>query len=587
MNFRKVTRRARPRRARNRAGWVLLFTLMSLGVLGTIIGALLGNSVFQRRQADRYQLYTEEFAIAEYQVNKTFGEVSYALKKAGGGTPLSVINSICPATVPNYKVQDFSVQLLSDSTAPVTSGYWAGYTLRQLLCRVSVSVKRTDARGAMYEHPGVALQQDMVITYVPLYVFGIFSSVDLEIHPGENFTETGRVHSNRDLYYGSDNKNMDIQNYVTAAGHLNYGRHPNSGKGLGQGRNRFWDGKQFVDSNQDGVNVDYKYDRNGKTWVSEATDLWKGYVRDHDMGVSPLNMPWPDSVPSSTFIQPKSSSDFGPLLTEKMVYKAGLIITRQNGVTSAMRADGTPVSLSYRSGGRTLHVDSTGSFYNEREATNINVLNLDLGSMQEAGICPPNGIIYVQFLNADGSVCSNGAVRILNGAELPGDHSLGFTLATPNALYVQGNYNTENETDSMLACDAINILSPGWKDSENTESNRKNDKVPNASGDVTLNAVLAGGNVPTQVDAKGNKHYSGGVENFFRYLEKWNGSVTHTFKGSVLLMFNSVLSKGTWDSQKYSAPKRVWSWNPRLATHGPPGAPVTYDTRRMNWSIRY
>jgi hypothetical protein len=583
----------RAKAARNRAriaGYAMVAVVGIIGVLGIIIGGLINSAVTQRKLSDRYQLYQQEMSIAEFQLNKTFAEISYALKKAGSINPQTVVDQVAYARVPNYTVMDFQKQLLSDSTGVIPAGEtWQGYNLRKLVYRVGVKVRRTDAFGSRYPHPGVGLQQDMEVLYVPLYAFGIFSNVDLEVHPGQNFLETGRIHSNRRLYFGADGANMDIQNYVTSAEHFQYGRDPNSpqyrsnpnGKGLGQGRNRFWDGSAYVDNRQNGVNVDWMYNMNGDTWPEIAQRLWNGYVRDVDLGVAPMNLPWPEVVPTSELIQPANASDFGPLLSQKLVYKAGLLITRENGQTVATKPDGTVVPLTYRSGNQTLSIVSTGSFYNEREQAMVNTLNIDMARLNAAGIAPPNGIVYVQ--NKD----TGGAVRLLNASDLPGDQALGFTVATPGAIYLQGDYNTVNQTLSMVAADAINILSSGWNDTDNNNSTKRNaNNYPNASGPVTTNAVMVAGNVPTQVDPQRNPHYSGGVENFFRYMERWGGQRTHTFAGSIVLLFNSVLSTGTWDRQNYTPPARVWAWDQRLRLNGPPGAPITFVTNRTNWKLR-
>lgn len=572
-------------------GYALLAAVGVVVVIALIAGGLLSNAVSQRRMSDRYQLYTEEFSIAEFQLNKAFGEINYALKKAGVTGPDDAKAAVVAAQVPNYELvpgkdpskdPGFLITTLFDHTGVVPAGQeWAGYTLRQVSYRVSARVRRNDARGKMYKHPGVSLQQDITITYVPLYVFGIFSAVDLELHPGADFVEAGRIHSNKMLYFGADGKNMDLNNYVTCASHIQYGRDPASGKTLGQGTNRFWNGSMsgsnpvMVSDNQGGVNVDWKYNQSGVKWRDKATQLWGDKVRDQDMGVSPMNLPWPETIPSSTLIQPAVGTDSGPLLQQKFCYKAGLLITRSGGVNTAkLMPGGASVALDYKVGNTTKHIDSTSTFYNERDAITVNVLNLDMANMKEAGIAPLNGIIYVE--NKD----TNGAVRLINCAEIPGTSSIGLSITTCNPLYVQGNFNTVNEKDALLACDAINILSDGWVDANNNTADKRK-TAPGASASVETRAVIGAGNVGTK-----NNQYSGGVENFFRYMEDWSGK-THTFKGSILMLFNSVKATGLWANQKYGAPTRAWAWKSSLKDHGPPGVPITFDTQRTNWTIDY
>lgn len=574
-------------------GSALLATVALTAVVVIIAMAVLRGAVVQRRLSDRYQLYADELAMAELQVTKALGQISYALQKGGATDPEAVVNLVGPASVDGYEVTSFSVALLSDVTAPVPPGeQFEGYTLRQLRYRVASQVRRTDERAAGYEHPGVAVQQELTVYYVPLSIFGIFSDPVLELHPGADFVENGWVHSNRNFYYGSDGKKFEVRNRVTVAGELVYGRHPSApqhddgGKTKGldpNGQDRFWDGEKLVlAKDAQGKRIDSHYQNGAEDFASKAMDLWNGFVRDRSLGVGRLEMPWPsrvgeEEISASEYIQPQHPDDIGALREHKFAYKAGLFITRENGQVIATRPDGSQVPLTYKVGNETRSVVSSGGFYNEREGENVQTLDIDLGRMREAGIAPANGMVFIENRDA------RGAVRVVNAANLPGDPNVGFSIATPNALYVKGDYNTVNETVSMLAADAIYILSEDWKDSDNTQAKRSNG-APEAKKSVTTNAVIGAGNVPTQVDGSGRKQYSGGVENFFRYMENWSGK-THTFKGSILQMFHSRRTTGFWSKQKYNPPNRNWSWNSELATRVPPGAPVTFKTRRSNWSL--
>src|SRR5208283_225228 len=111
------------------------------------------------------------------------------------------------------------------------------------------------------------------------------------------------------------------------------------------------------------------------------------------------------------------------------------------------------------------------------------------------------------------------------GANLPS----GFTVGTPNPLYVWGNYNcpnaaylnTTNTTTcypASLASDALTILSPAWQDSKSANPLPSS---PNASSD-TVNAAILTGNVPST--GSGATQFSGGVMNLPRLLEAWSSS---------------------------------------------------------------
>ena len=73
---------------------------------------------------------------------------------------------------------------------------------------------------------------------------------------------------------------------------------------------------------------------------------------------------------------------------------------------------------------------------------------------------------------------------------------------------------------AAIIADAVNVLSNSWLDS-------KSGTAPNASP-TTVNAGFISGNVPT-----GGGYYSGGVENFPRFLEDWSNKV-FTYYGSMI-----------------------------------------------------
>jgi hypothetical protein len=154
------------------------------------------------------------------------------------------------------------------------------------------------------------------------------------------------------------------------------------------------------------------------------------------------------------------------------------------------------------------------------------------------------------------------AVRIINGQQLPS--SFGLTIATPQPLYVLGNYNVQTNGGSpvlgttntastypaALMGDAITILSGNWRDSVDNEN-----PTPNAT---TINAATLEGIVPSDPTINGS--YSGGVENFLRLLENWAG-VTLTYNGSIAVMFDSQYATNHWGGSYYGVPARNWNFD--------------------------
>jgi len=183
------------------------------------------------------------------------------------------------------------------------------------------------------------------------------------------------------------------------------------------------------------------------------------------------------------------------------------------------------------------------------------------------------------------------AVRMVNGAQLP---SSGLTIATPMPIYVYGNYNsqisptqvssgtaTANTYPAALMGDAITVLSGSWSDSNNSGTALAS-RTPSP---VTVNAACLEGIVQSVPAIAGN--YSGGVENFLRFLENWNRTST-TYNGSIVVMFPSIYATNYWiaPGTYYSAPTRNWGFDYNFTQPDklPPLTPALKDTIRVSWA---
>jgi len=155
------------------------------------------------------------------------------------------------------------------------------------------------------------------------------------------------------------------------------------------------------------------------------------------------------------------------------------------------------------------------------------------------------------------------AVRLVNGIQLA--NAYGLTVATPMPIYVLGDFNkqtsptlvssgtnTANTYPAALMGDAITILSGNWSDSYDVSTSLGSRSIPIAT---TVNAACLEGIVQTT-----GPYYSGGVENFIRFLENWSG-VVNTYNGSIVVMFPSIYATNRWGSTGtyYNPPTRAWS----------------------------
>jgi hypothetical protein len=224
------------------------------------------------------------------------------------------------------------------------------------------------------------------------------------------------------------------------------------------------------------------------------------------------------------------------------------------------------------------------TFYDYRELKSVQALQIDVSAFDKwlTNTAPGGGnpwnlknttgstskghaIDSVYIFNNQGIFTNLSAVRLVNGQQLPS--SFGLTIATPQPLYVLGNYNVQTATSAAgasagttnttytypaaLMGDAITVLSGNWKDSVTSE-------LPHPTA-TTINAAILEGIVPTDPTISGD--YSGGVENFLRLLENWNGTFL-TWNGSIAVMFASQYATNRWSyGSYYTAATRGWAFD--------------------------
>jgi len=177
------------------------------------------------------------------------------------------------------------------------------------------------------------------------------------------------------------------------------------------------------------------------------------------------------------------------------------------------------------------------------------------------------------------------SVRLMNAAQLPANNGFGFSVATPNPLYVWGNYNIQNATGShagtnnayevpaALLSDALTILSPNWQDSDGyaTYSSSIN------ASTMTINAAIVTGTVPSKDTSSSTTTFSGGVHNLPRMLQDWTG-INLYLNTSIIRLWDSQMATNQWKYQGtyYNPPNRYFSFDQNFLNPAkiPPGIPV-------------
>jgi hypothetical protein len=458
--------------------------------------------------------------------------------------------------------------------------------------------------------------------------FAIFYIDPLEIHPGPAFTVTGWVHTNSDLYTGHDTLTFADKvtygsdwfvNFMTpqanpsivAPGDTTHPETPTAPHYAGN-----------LPPARDQALQPFGLDASALfnlTDLNPNNDSYRELIEPPTASPDPLaNQRYWDQ--SSVIIQ---VSDTAPLLTIGKPHLNGSGVP--DGTITAFSSSSTGNDLALYNMFNTANAITRGdSITDTRESATLNntrLVTVDLSKIVNpgSGNANPtyktsafNGIVYIydnsattHSLNADGSVNQNPAspvrrgIRLKNGSKIP---STGLTVVSSNPVYIQGDYNTgrdysgSNEPPSnnpisdptqpqvsgykrgpcSVLADAVNILSNAWVDSTTAI-------YPTASN-TTINAAIISGIVPTNAYGAGN--YSGGAENFPRFLENWDTKAL-TYYGSMVELYKSQQAIGEWAccSPVYSPPVRQWYFDNNFKTNPPPGTLMLYSYIKGKWSV--
>jgi hypothetical protein len=427
---------------------------------------------------------------------------------------------------------------------------------------------------------------------------------DLEIHPGPTFVVNGAVHTNGNLYTGHNT--LTLNGTTTYTGDWSVGFMPGDAQHNSDtpASPKWAAGRP---PSQDQAEVPYGVD---------APDYHK--LIEPSLNTGDSLYPFAFSTPST-----KATNGCGYTVAitiddsnnVKIYNSSGTDITNKNGnnadgQTAALMKSAVTTNVSVtdnRQGG------TTGN-------SSVRVATLDVGVIAAALKNPGNNYNKIDFSNpviyiADTSAAltnpaqpydpvtnpydtnAQRGIRLKNGATLPDQ---GLTVASSNPIYIQGDYNTGrtagNEPPSntspdstnaptanpaspeaagydrvpaAVIADAVTVLSNSWTEAKSPMS---------AATNTTVNTAIITGIVPS-----GNGYYSGGAENFPRFLEGWNGK-TLTYYGSMIQLYTSEQAIGHWGSAGvYAAPNRAWYFDKNFLSAPPAGVPYDVDYRRSRW----
>jgi hypothetical protein len=425
--------------------------------------------------------------------------------------------------------------------------------------------------------------QKLILAQIPIFQFAIFYNDFMEIDPGADMNVIGLVHGNTNINLG-----------------------PNTGVTLTFSNNVSSTGTMILGTNN------YNSSSSGQGSVS--------FVVPSTTGVIPLNLPVGTNVSGTNSsgvsailqVPPAGESPSSSIGTNRLYNQADVIVLISNGnsitVTSGVEINSRATVIP--SNQWSLFISTNGTFYNGREGMDIAPVNLNVGALRQWS--STNTVLRSALAAAPSRSSSTADVEsvfvadmrtgtnfepgivLSNGAALP---SNGLSIVSPDPVYMVGNWNVttnvnssgqpintttqsysvSNTLPSAIYTDAITILSPAW-----TPTNSNSGIGSRVATDDTVNAAILTGNVPSTTS-----NYSGGVENFVRFLEDWS-SVDFYYNGSMVEMFASQVGKAPWPGTGvvYNPPIRDWAFDSNFLNPAqlPPLTPRIIYLQRAQWT---
>ena len=306
--------------------------------------------------------------------------------------------------------------------------------------------------------------------------------------------------------------------------------------------------------------------------------------------------------PNTSFVDP-------PEIAQRRFYnKAGLRI-KINGATVTVTGQGGAALPVAQQTAIAAAVNSRATIFDSREGKNVDVATLDISVFRTA--LTANGISFNNVLYIHDATPITGSdpepktIRLKNGGILP---SAGLTIACENAVYIQGDYNTGTTTDvnavpannsgnptntdsptvtgyerkpAAVIGDAVMLLSNSW-----TDANSSLALSSRTASNTTYNTAIVSGFMPSgyQPTSGSQYGYSGGGNNFPRFLENW-GSKYCTYFGSMVELYQSKSFTARWDTGViYRPPTRCWNFDTNYRSSPPPGTLDATTWTRGTWA---
>jgi hypothetical protein len=566
-------------RKRYQTGGALMLTMIMSAIALALLAAAMSWSANNTKLTYRAIQYNRSVAGAEAATEKVVGQINRDFLYGGESLVSNNLSSYRQNLVPtssdssywsmwkfddgNGNIGQTYVQRLPGTSYIVADSTYAG--LKGYASTYTIVSHAQDTASPQQVAAGVL--QQLQLASIPIFQFAMYSSGEMEISCGQPFTVTGRVHSNGNLYVEPDSS-LTFKSSVTAVIAVLFPqRDPLDTRGKPSGT------VVYAQTNQPVFPVSSLTLPIGTTNTPQA-------IRE-------IIEPPP--------VGEDQNSPIGRLRYYNLCDMVLVVSDTGMSATSGWQVNKmtTPIPTNELA----TFVSTANSFTDAREGKTVKPIDINIGKLtawsqtnsslrySTSGSNLILSSVYVLDLRTLPST-SLGAVRVFNGTNLPPG---GLTVATGRPLYVWGDYNELNAANlgtantsatrpASLVGDAITILSDAWLDSKSTSE-------PGAAP-TTVNAALLTGAVDTTAG-----QYSGGMENFPRFLENWGSANPFTYNGSMIKMFPSLYATNFWSGINmtktyYGPPTRRWAYDANFddPTKLPPKTPSLLQVMRGQWA---
>ena len=560
-----------PQQKPNESGSALALTMIMTGIALAILAAAMSWSANSTQLTHRSIQYTRSVAAAEAGTEKVLSQMTKDYLFGGDNLVQGSVASyrqMVPTSADSsfwsgWEFNDAGgntgrtfVQSASSSSYLTLDPPYAG--LRGFVTTYTVVAHAREPAAPQNVVAGVL--QEVQLARIPVFQFAMYSSGDMEISCGQPLTITGQVHANKTLYVEPGSA-LTFQSDVTAVLNILFTRAPGDGRGPPTG-----------------------------TWVFQGKQ--ESPVPAMSLPIGTNNSP--EAI--REIIQPPPVGEDPTSTIGRLRYYnlTDMLLTVSDTGVAATSGNFNNFATLIPSNELAMVVTTTNSFWDAREGKTVRPIDINIGALTAwsqtnsslRGALGSKDLSSVYVLDRRTLAGTNlGAVRVVNGEQLP---ARGLTVATARPLYVFGHYNQTNAANlataittttrpASLVADAVTILSPNWNDTKSTlvaTSSR-------LATPTTVNAAILTGVVETTLGK-----YSGGMENFPRFLESW-GSTAITYNGSMVKMFPSLYATNAWGKANvYDAPKRNWAYDLNFSDGAklPPLTPSLMKVFRGQWA---